>query len=44
MLTLESVKMRLEREQSLSYMEFNYMILQAFDFYKLFEKKGVFFN
>ena len=40
MLTLESVKMRLEREQSLSYMEFNYMILQAFDFLKLFEKKG----
>ena len=38
MLTLESVKMRLEREQSLSYMEFNYMILQAFDFLKLFEK------
>ena len=42
MLTLESVKMRLEREQSLSYMEFNYMILQAFDFLKLFEKKRVY--
>jgi len=40
MLTFESVKLRLEREQSLSYMEFNYMILQAFDFYKLFEKKN----
>ncbi len=39
MLTFESVKTRLEREQSLSYMEFNYMILQAFDFYKLFEKE-----
>ena len=39
MLTFESVKSRLEREQSLSYMEFNYMILQAFDFYKLFEKE-----
>ncbi len=39
MLTFESVKSRLEREQSLSYMEFNYMILQAFDFYKLYEKE-----
>ncbi len=39
MLTFESVKLRLEREQSLSYMEFNYMILQAFDFYKLFQKE-----
>ena len=35
MLSFESVKLRLEREQSLSYMEFNYMILQAYDFYKL---------
>ncbi len=40
MLTFDSVKLRLEREHSLSYMEFNYMILQAFDFYKLFEKKN----
>ena len=40
MLTFESVKTRLEREQSLSYMEFNYMILQAFDFYKLFKDKN----
>ena len=32
MLTFDSVKLRLEREQSLSYMEFNYMILQAYDF------------
>tara|TARA_B100000886_G_scaffold323998_1_gene268270 strand:+ start:72 stop:1310 length:1239 start_codon:yes stop_codon:yes gene_type:complete len=40
MLTFESVKLRLEREQSLSYMEFNYMILQAFDFYQLFKKKN----
>ncbi len=39
MLTFESVKLRLEREQSLSYMEFNYMILQAFDFLKLFQKE-----
>jgi len=35
MLSFDSVKLRLEREQSLSYMEFNYMILQAYDFYKL---------
>ena len=38
MLNFDSVKLRLEREQSLSYMEFNYMILQAFDFYQLFKK------
>tara|TARA_B100000780_G_scaffold268643_1_gene226764 strand:+ start:1542 stop:2783 length:1242 start_codon:yes stop_codon:yes gene_type:complete len=40
MLSYDSVKLRLEREQSLSYMEFNYMILQAYDFYKLNEKHG----
>ena len=40
MLTFDSVKMRLEREQSLSYMEFNYMILQAYDFLELNEKKN----
>ena len=39
MLTFDSVKLRLEREQSLSYMEFNYMILQAYDFYQLFKKE-----
>ncbi len=39
MLTFESVKLRLEREQSLSYMEFNYMILQAYDFYELNKSK-----
>jgi len=38
MLTFDSVKLRLEREQSLSYMEFNYMILQSYDFYQLFRK------
>ena len=38
MLTFDSVKLRLDREQSLSYMEFNYMILQAYDFYQLFNK------
>ena len=40
MLTFDSVKLRLEREQSLSYMEFNYMMLQAYDFYQLFKKKN----
>ena len=40
MLTLDSVKLRLERKQSLSYMEFNYMILQAYDFYQLFKKNN----
>ncbi len=39
MLTFDSVKLRLEREHSLSYMEFNYMILQAYDFYQLFKNK-----
>ena len=40
MLGFDSVKLRLEREQSLSYMEFNYMILQAYDFYQLFKTKN----
>ena len=40
MLTFDSVKSRLEREQSLSYMEFNYMILQAYDFLELNQKKN----
>ena len=35
MLSFDSVKLRLEREQSLNYMEFNYMILQAYDFLEL---------
>ena len=35
MLSFDSVKLRLEREQSLSYMEFNYMMLQAYDFLEL---------
>ena len=38
MLSFDSVKLRLDREQSLSYMEFNYMILQAYDFYQLYKK------
>ena len=40
MLTFDSVKLRLEREQSLSYMEFNYMILQAYDFFQLFKTRN----
>ena len=39
MLSFDSVKTRLEREQSLSYMEFNYMILQAYDFLELNNKE-----
>jgi len=35
MLTFDSVKLRLDREQSLSFLEFNYMILQAYDFVEL---------
>jgi len=38
MLNFDSVKIRLEREQSLSYMEFNYMMLQAYDFFELFKR------
>ncbi len=40
MLTFDSVKLRLEREQSLSYMEFNYMILQAYDYLELNKKEN----
>ena len=40
MLSFESVKLRLDREQSLSYMEFNYMILQAYDFLELNKNKN----
>ena len=39
MLTFDSIKTRLDREQSLSYMEFNYMILQAYDFLELNKKE-----
>ena len=39
MLSFDSVKLRLDREQSLSYMEFNYMILQAYDFLELSKSK-----
>jgi len=41
MLTFESVKQRLERESPLSFLEFNYMILQAFDFLQLARREGV---
>ena len=40
MLSFDSVKLRLDREQSLSYMEFNYMILQAYDFLELYKKNN----
>tara|TARA_B100001109_G_scaffold150055_1_gene122021 strand:+ start:32 stop:1270 length:1239 start_codon:yes stop_codon:yes gene_type:complete len=40
MLSFDSVKLRLDREQSLSYMEFNYMILQAYDFLELNKKNN----
>ncbi|MCZ2204284.1 tyrosine--tRNA ligase [Bartonella sp. A05] len=41
MLSFDSVKMRLEREHSLSFLEFNYMILQAYDFVELNKRYGV---
>lgn len=40
MLTFDSVKLRLEREQPLTFLEFNYMILQAYDFVELSRKYG----
>lgn len=40
MLSFDSVKLRLEREQSLSFLEFNYMILQAYDFVHLHKSHG----
>ena len=40
MLTFESVKMRLDREHPLSFLEFNYMILQAYDFLELARRNG----
>ena len=39
MLTFESVKLRLDREQPLTFLEFNYMILQAYDFVELFRRE-----
>src|SRR3954447_12335179 len=40
MLTFESVKLRLEREQPMTFLEFNYMILQAYDFLELSRRAG----
>ena len=40
MLTFDSVKLRLERQQELSFLEFNYMILQAYDFVELYRRHG----
>ncbi|MFK3888014.1 tyrosine--tRNA ligase [Sphingomonas sp. NPDC079357] len=41
MLSFDSVKLRLDREQSLSFLEFNYMILQGYDFRELARRAGV---
>jgi tyrosyl-tRNA synthetase len=40
MLSFDSVKLRLERQQELSFLEFNYMILQAYDFLELYKRYG----
>ncbi|MSO73256.1 MAG: tyrosine--tRNA ligase [Rhodospirillaceae bacterium] len=40
MLTMDSVKLRLEREQPLTFLEFNYMILQGYDFVELYKRYG----
>src|ERR1700691_4115511 len=40
MLAFDSVKLRLDRQQELSFLEFNYMILQAYDFVELFRRYG----
>jgi tyrosyl-tRNA synthetase len=40
MMSFDSVKMRLERSQELSFLEFNYMILQAYDFVELYKRTG----
>ena len=40
MLTMESVKLRLEREQPLSFLEFNYSLMQSFDFVELYKRYG----
>ncbi len=41
MLTFDSVKLRLEREQPMTFLEFNYMILQSYDFRELYRRHGV---
>jgi tyrosyl-tRNA synthetase len=40
MLTMESVKLRLDREQPLSFLEFNYSLMQAYDFVELYKRFG----
>ena len=40
MLTFDSIKLRLDRQQELSFLEFNYMILQAYDFVELYQRYG----
>ena len=40
MLAFDSVKLRLDRQQELSFLEFNYMILQAYDFVELHKRTG----
>jgi tyrosyl-tRNA synthetase len=40
MLTMDSVKLRLEREQPLTFLEFNYMVMQSYDFVELFKRHG----
>jgi tyrosyl-tRNA synthetase len=40
MLTMDSVKLRLEREQPLTFLEFNYMIMQSYDFVELYNRYG----
>ncbi|HXN44261.1 MAG TPA: tyrosine--tRNA ligase, partial [Xanthobacteraceae bacterium] len=40
MLSFESIKLRLDRQQELSFLEFNYMILQAYDFVELYRRHG----
>jgi tyrosyl-tRNA synthetase len=40
MLTMDSVKLRLDREQPLSFLEFNYSIMQAYDFVELYKRYG----
>jgi tyrosyl-tRNA synthetase len=40
MLTMDSVRLRLEREQEMSFIEFNYMVCQAYDFVELFRRTG----
>jgi tyrosyl-tRNA synthetase len=40
MLTMDSVKLRLEREHELSFIEFNYMLLQSYDFVELHRRYG----